>query len=292
MHPNRVLCWLSVGAIAISAFPPMTNAWQESGDRTITVVILDEDGQPLERVNVRANIWSRSPVLAPDRTQVTDETGRVDIELPGDMYILRLWIWADGYTRLFAGWEESEIKAGDVPPDEYTFRMIRGSTISGVIQNEDGEPIAGAKVGIAATAAHPEGDRRLRFGHWYAEADDNSLLVTNEQGRWSLDTLPPAEDLQVQVTLSHEDYIDDTRGELQRAQSVTTQQLRDGTATIVMQKGIAISGELTNEAGEPVTNGLVVWGDQPYREPGTNEVRIGLDGSYELPPMPPGNVRV
>ena len=59
-----------------------------------------------------------------------------------------------------------------------------------------------------------------------------------------------------------------------------------------MQQGIVVSGRLTDSNGEPVTEGLVISGGSPYGTPGSQETRIAVDGSYELPPMPPGKQRI
>ena len=260
----------------------------------IKVLTLDESGNPLKGVHIHAGIWSNDRTFPPNQMGNSDENGEVTIDLPDEYTILRLWARADGYTHLYSNWEEGDIKAGDVPPDEYTFQMIKGTTIGGIIKNEQGQPIVGAKVGISASATHPAKQKRLRFGSWYATGGSlgGGSLVTDDQGRWSLDTLPPAEDLAVTVTVSHPDYIDDPRGDLAKVQAVSTAQLRDQSATIVMQEGVVIAGKLTDREGKPVTSGIVVWGEMPYGVPGSQEVRINHDGTYRLPAMAPGRVRV
>ena len=61
--------------------------------------------------------------------------------------------------------------------------------------------------------------------------------------------------------------------------------LRDGSATIVMQRGLIVSGVVANADGKPLGDALVVRGDDPYFEHGSQEVRTHADGSYQLPPQ-------
>ena len=126
MQIARYCLWFLL--IASVACPCRVDA-QESASRPMTIVIVDEHGEPMEGVNFRAGIWRKNPFPGGNPEAVTDETGLVEFELPDDMYILRLWVWADGYTRLFANWEETAIKTGDGPPDRFTFRMMPGATI-------------------------------------------------------------------------------------------------------------------------------------------------------------------
>lgn len=260
-------------------------------DKTIVIKVLDENGEPMEGVHIHAGIWSKDRSFPPNQMNNTDAEGRVTVSLPDEFYILRLWASADGYARLFKNWEEDNIKNGDTPPADYTFRMIKGATIGGVIVDQKGDPIAGAAIGVQASATHPGNEDRLRFGSWYAD-EKSSDLVTDDQGRWSLDTLPPADDLKVTVKTAHPEYIDDPRGESYEAQGITTADLLAGTARIVMNKGVAVSGNIVDSDGNPVENGLVVWGDSPYWDQGPNEVRIGLEGAFELPALPPGKKRI
>ena len=260
-------------------------------DRTMVITVLDENGDPLKGAHIHAGIWSDDRAFPPNQSDNTDAKGRVTINLPNEFRILRLWASNDGYARLFTNWEEDNIKNGDMPPAAYTFRMIKGATIGGVIVDESDKPVVGAKIGIQAGASHPDGKSRLRFGSWYANTD-NGTLVTDAEGRWSLNTLPPAADLKVTVKTVHPDYIDDPKGESYKAQGIKTADLLAGTARIVMSKGIAVTGTITDSEGKPIEDGLVVWGDRPYWEEGRQEMEIGLDGVYEMPALPPGEKRI
>jgi hypothetical protein len=63
--------------------------------------------------------------------------------------------------------------------------------------------------------------------------------------------------------------------------------LREKTGTIVMARGITVSGTVSDPAGNPVPGAVLVWGDDPYFMPGSQEVRTNEQGVYRFPPLPP-----
>ena len=122
---------------------------------------------------------------------------------------------------------------------------------------------------------------------WLADKDDP--VKTDARGRWTLDNVPAGDDVVVKVKLGHPDYIGDANwGGLQDEQHVTMKDLRDGEATIAMHRGLSATGTVTDSLGRPVAGAVVIWGDHPYWELGSQEVRTGEDGVYRLPPLPPG----
>jgi hypothetical protein len=105
--------------------------------------------------------------------------------------------------------------------------------------------------------------------------------------------VPEGDEIQLRVKLSHPDYVDDSSwGGLQREQNVTTKSLREQTGTIVMRRGIFVTGTVTDPEGKPIPDAVVVWGDDPYLQTGSQEVRTDKQGVYRFPPLPPGPMTV
>lgn len=118
-------------------------------------------------------------------------------------------------------------------------------------------------------------------------------MITDGNGRWTLENVPRGDDVAVTVKLSHPDYTNDTSwGELQQQQDVTSAQLRDGSAAIVMHRGHVVSGHVTDPSGEPVKDSVVIWGDRPYWQEGSQEVRTDDEGYYRFEPLPSGPMRI
>ena len=100
--------------------------------------------------------------------------------------------------------------------------------------------------------------------------------------------MPPGKDVVVLLKLSHSDYINDTKwGRLQREQNVTSEQLRDKSATLVMHRGHIVKGKVTDPNGKPLKNAVIIWGDDPYFQEGSQEVRSDDGGNYHFEPSPP-----
>src|SRR4029077_17596290 len=116
---------------------------------------------------------------------------------------------------------------------------------------------------------------------------------TDALGRWSLETAPAGEEFGFTIMLNHPDYVSDYAwGGLQHEQAVTANALRDHTATIVMHRGIKLSGIVVDAEKKPVPDAVVIWGDDPYMQEGSQEVRTDAKGRYQFPPLPTGALHV
>ena len=88
-----------------------------------------------------------------------------------------------------------------VIPDEFTFPMKKGSVVGGVVKNEDGQPISGAKVEVMYASDHRDERNRLLYNIWLSEGDD--AVKTDVQGHWSLNNVPPGDKTEVRIKLIH-----------------------------------------------------------------------------------------
>ena len=59
-----------------------------------------------------------------------------------------------------------------------------------------------------------------------------------------------------------------------------------------MQKGIKVRGKIADENGDPIDDALVVWGDGPYWQEGSQELPVNSDGTYETPTQKNGDLRI
>src|SRR3954465_6430628 len=122
---------------------------QEQADkpnkRTMRVTVLDADENPMAGVHIHSGVWTKEPFKA-NRDYTTDAEGKATVELPQKIDILRLWATKDGFVGLFAQWWPGMQPDGHLIPEEYTFHLAKGTTIGGIVKNDAGEPIRGAKV--------------------------------------------------------------------------------------------------------------------------------------------------
>src|SRR5262245_35943717 len=292
-HRSRALLSVAFGA-AFTDGATLCTAPEHAynpAKRTMRVQVLDLDGRPLKDVGIHASVWTKEPFKA-NRDYATDAEGKTAVELPQKIDILRLWATKERYVGLFANWWPEMQPDGHLIPEEFTFHLARGTTVGGIVKNEAGEPIRGAKVQVQlVTPPGAESRERPYPTTWLSSGED--AKTTNADGRWSVDNVPAGDDVKVLVMLSHPEYMSETKwGSLQNEQMVTMRSLRDESAIIVMHWGVSVHGTVRDGDRKPVAGAVVVWGNDPYFEEGSQEVRTDAEGRYRLPPRPFGPLTI
>ncbi len=221
---------------------------------SMLVHVVDPDGRPIPGAKLHANIsswdadaaWDKHWVIKND-DYVSGADGAVEIKLPELVEDLRLWAQNDGYVPLFAIWWPKYDSGLAAIPDEFTYRMQPGTLIGGIVKNEDGAPVEGAKIEVAynpkdVRAMQEQFTARGVFSLWLSEGD--TAVVTDAEGRWILNRVPPGDNVQLSLKLSHPDYVsDEDWGGLQGDQQVTVCALRAQTAVIVLRRPSASRGK-------------------------------------------------
>jgi len=264
---------------------------QATARRTIRIRVVGPDDKPMPGANVHSSIWTKEP-FQHNHDYVCDGQGEAIVELPRTLDILRIWTSVEGYVPLFVHWEKDWQAQGHPIPQQFTVKLTKGTVIGGFVKNEDGQPIQSAKVEVSVHSGNrgpPQNQPSVST--WLAVEDD--ARITDARGRWTLDNVPAGDDVEVTLKLSHPDYISDFRwGVLQRLEKITTASLRQQTTTLVMARGVRVTGAVTDPQGKPVVGAVVVWGDEPYQQNASGEVRSDAKGVYRFPPLPPATVTV
>lgn len=268
---------------------------EASGEiRRMAIRVRDEAGRPVSNAKVHTGVWEIEPTdkRSPIRDYTTDDDGHVEIEVPRQLRILRIWISKADYVPQFLGFAEGTHEDGRLVPDAYEFKLQPGHRLSGLVVDVDGNPIAEAKVQVRVEVERPVSGVNHQPGISDGLAEGKNAAVTDKDGRWEITNAPaPTQnpDYEFRLQTTHPDFVDDTRwGERQEAQGITTEQLRAGTSKLTMERGVSIAGAITGPDGKPVTSGLVTWSDQPYWANGVNEAQIDASGRYETLRLAPG----
>lgn len=261
--------------------------------RTLRVVVLDPQAKLLPDAKIHSGIWTYEKGFQHNHDYQTDAAGAVQMELPKTFYTLRLWVSKKGFAPLFAGWEQNELGSGEKLPAEYVFRMERAVTIGSRIVDEQGKPIAGAKVEVMLAnnpkPAHSDG--RVSYNTWLAEKNN----TTDADGRWRIENVPDHPRVELNLVVSHPDYISDDyygRRDAHKAAGITTEMLCKGTATVTLKRGVIVRGRVTAPAGKPIKDALVIYGDDPYGSWLPCKFPTDAEGRYRLPALPPGEMNV
>ena len=275
---------------------PQTSGNPDPDGRIMQVLITDEAGVPLSGARMVTSIWEMEGNRDyPTKTYVSGEDGVMEVAIPRRLQILRFFPSAPGYVPAFANFAEGSHEEGELIPEKYQFQLQRGTILGGRVVDGSGNPIAGVKVDVSVEVDEPNwgANPPAMICTWLTDADfSGGPVVTDEDGRWSIHcapAAPPGDDFEFRLKFAHDDYLSDFNWSgLQNEHSVTTEQLRNETAKVVMHRGVEVTGTVADVAGKPITEGLVIWSDNTYFAEGVNEVAIDSTGRFKSPPLPAG----
>ncbi|GAB5405220.1 MAG: hypothetical protein Aurels2KO_34510 [Aureliella sp.] len=264
--------------------------------RSMVITVVDEKTNPIEGVDVyvtgidyerRGGNGNLPRIHYP-----TDASGESRIKFREGTLLLQVLTRGEGYVPQYIRLNEREQPL----PTEYTFYFEKGERLAGKIVDSSGKPIHGATVQVKTSsevALNSRSNQASPPAHcsgWLAE--DELSVTTNSQGEWEIDNAPSVgrnPKLQFELLIDHSEFAGDRQwGAYQKKQDITSEQLRNGTATFVMERGVILKGTVTGPNDEPVTEGLVTWVSNPYFATGVNEALIQPDGTFQLPNLEPG----
>jgi hypothetical protein len=233
-----VACRRSSGPVATS---------QVAATSRITLRVVDQTNQQgIGDVSVLVQAWNNAALQKhpdsdspPTSTLVTDDAGNAKAEIFHDVRNLRIEFRKEGWVPKAVQWSPgSPFSVSDLPND-CTIPTERGTTIGGVIQNEQGHPIAGVQVdAINATVSKPI---RLPSGA-FAPApfpsgayDIWQHTKTDSNGHWHLDTMPSKLGPHMLFELTCPGYTYPSLQNANRPPAPPEKMLRDQTAVMVMK---------------------------------------------------------
>lgn len=286
---SRLIRMAGVAILLLAPFGATAADPPPAAGRTMRVVVLDADGKPLADANVKASIWTEEKDFKANRDYKSDAAGAAAVELPKSYSTVRLWANKKPLVGMWAGWEQAELAGGKGMPAEYTFRLESAVAAGGRIVDEQGRPIAGAKVEVSLASGSNKpanGDGRARYDSWLASGTD--AASTDAEGRWRIDNVPNDPQLQLSLCVFHPEYVSDQhwRSNL-KADGLTTAMFRSQTATMKLKRGVIISGRVTDPDGKPIKDAIVIHGDRPYSTKRSSKFPTDSDGRYVLPALTP-----
>ncbi len=187
---------------------------------------------------------------------VTDAKGHCPVSLPTDNPILGgRWIsvWKDGFSPVRVDFSARDLN--DKTFTTYTVELEPAGPMGGIVRDEQGRPIAGAKVDLSLASRGP-----IRFrgkGREMFILGGFEPLTTDALGRWQCHLLPDVltDDDRVEIRLSHPDFVSDVTAPSRPRASLKS--LRDGTSVLVMTKGFPATGTVSGPDGRPVEGATV-----------------------------------
>jgi len=255
-----VLCGLLCGLL------PNAAAQEDSGFKYIEVKVIGPDGQALPDVSVDVKIDNMEFPMP------TNQDGQISLNVPsGYNHRLQLSVKHDTFVAVGVRWS-----SGKGIPEKFEIPLQKGTPIGGLVLDEKGQPVEGAKV-EAARINNPQTDGKLQ------PLLDGHLATTDEEGRWQILT-ETNKSRPLHLRLSHADYVSDTS----YRQRASWEQLLKLDHPLVLKKGIELRGQITDPDGESIAGALVSLGGNRYMGE-KKETQADAEGNYRFSNVSPAN---
>lgn len=149
----RMRCGVAVVSFVISASLLGSIARSSAAERPTTATagsmqirVVDTAGRGLSDAKIHVSIWTKED-FKNNRGYRCDTEGKITIELPSTLEIVRVWARKQGYAPMFAQLWPQRIE--DEPlSSKFTFVLVEGTTMGGIVRNDDGQPIQGVRVEV------------------------------------------------------------------------------------------------------------------------------------------------
>ncbi|MEM7476224.1 MAG: carboxypeptidase regulatory-like domain-containing protein [Planctomycetota bacterium] len=208
------------------------------------------------------------------KSLAADDQGVLELKLPEQpLERISAGIRCEGYGPFWAQWE---LKAkSERLPVEYVANLDKGQSFGGIIVDEQGKPVVGAKV-------HPRIEYKKRESDLSQLASGRSY-TTDSEGRWSIHIVPGNEVI-LRLAITHPKF-------KQRTENLKVQEfgLKDGAepnSKIVLSRGLSITGTIRDKQGKPI-QGAVVRARVNNR---TLQSTSNAEGQYEVTNLEEGTV--
>jgi hypothetical protein len=202
-----------------------------------------------------------------------DPLGMHIIKLPKEIKGLTVWVYRRSYVPKVLSWSDYH---KDIIPPEYTVKLEAGASIGGAIRDEQGKPVADAKVAVQGPGNEAMSVEQLGLqGSFQTE-------TTDAAGQWSCDNVPARfENLTFHVT--HPDFAP--------ASFQFQKELWDGKAVMILKRGAGLSGVVLGMDGRPIRSAEIFVGASQFHR---DSVKALTDehGRFALGKIPPGEKRI
>ncbi|HEY0256797.1 MAG TPA: ankyrin repeat domain-containing protein [Candidatus Methylacidiphilales bacterium] len=242
---------------------------QKTGDamppKSIIIHIQQNDGSPLAGAIAKIE----GPDLSANLTTGAD--GLATISLPAALpKYLSAHVHKDGFVPKLITWSLDQPSFS--LPGDFILKMEKAQTIGGVVRNDAGEPVAGAKVVLIIRGSSMGGMAQQVFNDIWEQR-----VTTDEQGRWHFDEAP-ADLRSLQVTLEHPDYVSNDRSDPRPGDD----EFKNQTALLTMHKGIPVDGTVTDEKGKPISGVDVAFGEAGSDSTTSPHTQTDEDGHFHF----------
>lgn len=213
---------------------------------------------------------------------ITDAHGECNIPVAvADAKMLCAGILADGYEQRCV-----MLGASGSIPAGYVLKMPHGTTIGGIVQNQSGAPVAGARIGVQFYSTGDHELREFQQERGGFPSDDFTVATTDTSGHWTFASAP-TNGADYYIVVRHSNYPEaafhtenDSRGISVPTTALKLAELEAQTAVLKLKNGAVLSGVVMDDHQHPVSAAKVTFGE--FATGGNPTAVTAADGSFSL----------
>jgi peroxiredoxin len=256
-------------------------ATAQSNVPALRLQVLDADtAQPVPNVQVRA--WVRATP--------TDSSGVSLIPLPkpgSARFSYKITLAGEGYVGQSIEWSSALHDKVEDMPASFTAKLEKAVAIGGIVRNDKGEPVPGARVILSGPPQDPaQRVRSVVILNYHSER-------TDADGRWHFGQAPRSLEILLFRVL-HPQYVPALfacEGHDVNEENVTILPRADllaGAASMVLGHGIELSGRVLDPSGKPVV-GATITRNRQWRNSAA-VVTTDAGGQFNISNLKPGPI--
>ena len=241
---------------------------------TLEVAVVDQESrEPLGNAAVVVSHSYLKETFRRDKAlYVTDSKGRCRITFVRDgLVMIDISAQKEDYCTMRKSWSNYGSSAlGRTPivnlPQSHVLEMVRATALGGIVQDMEGNAVAGAEVHIDVHSEEPSGTIYVNGAVW-----------TDAEGRWRMNGIS-GETERFTLWVRHPDY----GGDNGRNRQISGDALVNARAlkhVETLEKGLAITGRVLDDQGRPAAGATVMLAQQSY-----NAIHVLTDtsGAFRL----------
>ncbi len=238
----------SAAAAADPTMPPATT--EDTTDQLRLLLRLESaaTGQPVAGAEVGFRCWADGRVIV--KKLSSDTKGLCPVYYPPDSIILELTSRITGLADAQLKWTP---KNGELIPQNYRLRLAQAVPIGGIVVDDQGQPVAGAKIGFNHDddPANYKAPESHEFGWIEVESD--------AKGRWRIDRMAHDIVSRIRGGAKHAEYGPSDYLEVSRKPDQLAL-LKDQTHRFTLKLGVVIKGSVVDEKGNPIPDAAILVG--------------------------------
>jgi hypothetical protein len=210
----------------------------------LELTLVDEaDGAPIAEAKAREYSANETDSV------LSDSRGVMSIELPDQPKHFALRVQKEGFVPRLVVWDFRRPELAI--PRQFTLKMERAHTIGGIVRNEDGELVEGAKVLICLRGSRNRDLTAPRIENDIWESPSS----TDFAGRWKFEAAPESLEF-LHVRLEHPEYISNEHIE----EMPPADDFKNENAILTVYRGVPCEGTVTDTQGRAIEGVEVISG--------------------------------